>query len=101
MRGIVWGATQEIANDKLTNIISDYVKYYGENIIEKVSCSKYGYWVCFTNGDYWRAIKCNEASCGQRCNISYVDRKINKALVNCIIKPCTTGYPYHAIQYYG
>lgn len=99
MTGIVWGSTFESASIKLTDVINDYVKYGYE--IEKVCKNKYSYYVIFTNGDNWSAIKANECCRGRRCNISYIERNIDYDIYRTIINPITTVGPFTAIRLYG
>ena len=100
MRGIVWGYSTDSAKIKLKEIIQDYMLYwdiYPINIIE----TRHELKVQFTNGDYWRAFKVSSTNGrGLRCNISYIDNKINKDVINTIIQPCTISKPYRAIEYY-
>lgn len=100
MRGIVWGKTFEYARNKLTEIINDYVRYYGEDIIEDVQCNKYKYEVHFTNGDCWMVKKASESNCGVRCNISYIDNNISVEIRDNIIRPSTSAGPFTAYNFY-
>lgn len=100
MKGIVWGATYQEATDKLTEIITDYVKTYGEEIIDKVSCNKNHYYVFFTNGDNWKAVRAHESQRGNRCNISYVSKNITDDFLIDVIAHSTTSLPFHAIMKY-
>lgn len=99
MRGIVWGATFESAKKKLKEIEEQYKVYKRAEIINKRE-SKRIYEIEYSNGDYWKAIRCHESSCGYRANISYIDNQINEELIQRIILSCTTAPPYNAIRYY-
>ena len=76
MKGIVWGKDLDTAKNKLTNIINNYVLMYSEEIIDEIYCTKNKYFVRFSNGDEWQAVKVHDASRGFRCNVSYIDSKI-------------------------
>ena len=97
MKGIVWGLTFEDAKFKLKKIEEAYQPY--TDIINKRE-SKHSYELTFSNGDHW--IACNGSEChrGRRCNISYIDARLNEEIVQCIIKPITVLGPFHAINYY-
>ena len=74
-----------------------YWDIYPINIIETRRELK----VQFANGDYWRAFKISSTNGrGLRCNISYIDNRIDKDLINTIIQPSTISKPYGAIGYY-
>ena len=62
--------------------------------------TKTEYTITYENGDNWRALRGNTNSRGYRCNISYIDREIADDIVDTIIKPCTTCFPYHGFEYY-
>ena len=98
MKGVVWGATSQTANDKLDQIIKDYRLYRIKP--KTIRKSKNGYSVEFENGDIWRAIKACESTRGIRTNVSYIDRMISPMFVDEIIKPCTTACPFQAFHYY-
>lgn len=100
MKGIIWGNTFESACNKLTDIITDYVRVYGEDIIDDVVRTKYNHYVTFTNGDVWRAVRAVESSRGIKCNISYIDINIPQDIVHTIIKPSTKAFPYAGYNFY-
>ena len=100
MKGIVWGNTFEYACNKLTEIINNYVRYYGENIIEDVQYNKYKYEIHFTNGDCWMVKKAIESNRGVKCNISYIDSDIPVEIRHNIIRPSTTAAPFTAYNFY-
>lgn len=95
MKGIIWGATIASAESKLEEIIQDYMMY-------KISPFKRTRnEVLFNNGDLWKAVGAKEDARGQRCNISYIDTKIDSDFIETIIKPGTIAYPYHAFNFYN
>ena len=99
MRGIVWGSTQDIAINKLIQVIKEY------NMIgiipNREVITKHNAWVEFENGDYWVATGAWESARGRKANISYVDRAINKDFFNTVIKHCTIGFPYRGFLFFG
>ena len=46
-------------------------------------------------------MRAGENARGHRCNVSYIERSIPEDVVQYIIKPCTTAFPYNAYNYYG
>lgn len=99
MRGIVWGSTQDIATNKLIQVIKEY------NMIgiipSREVITKYNAWVRFENGDYWIATGAWESARGRKANISYVDRAINRNFFNTVIRNCTIGFPYRGFLFFG
>ena len=99
MRGIVWGSTQDIAINKLIQVIKEYNMI---DILPKQEViSKNNAWVKFENGDYWVAVGTWESARGRKANISYVDRAIDKEFFNTVIKHCTIGFPYRGFLFFG
>ena len=98
MKGIVWGKTFTSAIDKLDQIAAQYEQFHIYPI--RIIKSKNEYIITYENGDYWRACCINTSSRGYKCNISYIDREIADDIVDTIIKPCTTCFPYHGFEYY-
>lgn len=100
MKGIVWGKTAERSQEKLQEIIDDYITM-GHKVLEK-SVTRHHTAILFDNGDYWQAIQATESSTrGQRCNISYIDHELEK-YVSTIehIKVCTATLPFNGITYF-
>ena len=98
MKGIVWGNRWISAVNKLDQIALKY-EYLHISPIQIVK-TKNEYIITYENGDNWRAIRGNTNSRGYKCNISYIDREITDDIVDTIIKPCTTCFPYHGFEYY-
>lgn len=99
MRGIVWGSTQDIATNKLIQVIKEYSMI--GIIPDREVITKHNAWVKFENGDYWVACGSVESARGYKANISYVDRAINKDFFNIVIKHCTIGFPYRGFLFFG
>lgn len=98
MKGIVWGNRWISAVNKLDQIALKY-EYLHISPIQIIK-TKNEYIITYENGDNWRAIRGNTNSRGYKCNISYIDREIADDIVDTIIKPCTTDFPYHGFEYY-
>lgn len=100
MRGIVWGKTIERSQDKLKEIVDDYIKM-GYKVLE-TRTTKHHTAILFDNGDYWQAIQATESSArGRRCNVSYIDHELEKYITIIEqIKACTTVMPFHGIIYF-
>lgn len=100
MRGIVFGATLDVARDKLNTMSTEYEKFWDVGI-ERIISSRHEYTIMFSNGDIWRCVEANGSSCcGRRCNVALIDRNISKEIVDCMILPCVARYPYGAVGYY-
>lgn len=98
MKGIVWGNRWISAVNQLDKIAIKY-KQLHINPVQIVK-TKTEYTITYENGDNWRAIRGNTNSRGYKCNISYIDREIADDIVDTVIKPCTTCFPYHGFEYY-
>lgn len=99
MKGIVWGLTQDAAWSKLQEIEENYKRYHTAKAVRRIKSFSY-YEIQFDNGDVWQATRAGDFARGRKCNISYIDARIGKEIVDCIIKPCTIAGPYHAINYF-
>jgi hypothetical protein len=97
MKGIVWGLTIQDAIMKLKEIEEEYRLH--TNVI---ACrqTKYVYEIRFENGDHWIACNIHESNRGHKCNVSYIDGRIDKEVVNRLIKHCTVAYPFQAFNYF-
>ena len=103
MKGLVWGPTFEIANEKLNNIKQDYLNL--KYTIDKEIDNKHQHIIVFNNGDIWKAINASESHRGQRANLSYIHRSLltedNPDYLPGIIRNCTYAYPWHGYCLYG
>ena len=103
MTGIIWynhktKHGRRKAFERLDYLIEDYSKM---NIMgNKVKKSYFFAFVQFENGDYWRVFSTNENNRGACCNVSLIDDDIPQETIDVLIKPCTKGLPYQAINYY-
>lgn len=101
MRGIVWYKNKDVGFEKMQSIMRGYkvmgvdpLESYPRNYKDQVS-------VAYENGDYWKCIPVRESARGNRTNISIIERCIDKDLVETVIFPATTSYPYKAFDFYG
>ena len=103
MKGLVWGPTFEIANEKLNSIKQDYLNC--RYTIDKEIDKEHQHMIVFNNGDIWKAINFSESHKGERANISYVHRSIIEEYytshVRGMISNCTYAYPWHGFCLYG
>lgn len=103
MKGLVWGPTFEIANEKLNSIKQDYLNY--RYTIDKEIDNKHQHVIVFNNGDIWKAINASESHRGQRANLSYIHRSLltedNPDYLPGMIRNCTYAYPWHGYCLYG
>ena len=99
MKGMVWYYTYEDGLDQLQKIKIDYERMNIKTVKERFS--RFGTFIEFENGDCWKMVSGTESSRGNRINVSYIDRRIDKDIVQCIIQHCTTAYPFQAFRYYG
>ena len=103
MKGLVWGPTFEIANEKLNNIKQDYLNL--RYTIDKEIDNKHQHIIVFNNGDIWKAINASERHRGQRANLSYIHRSLltedNPDYLPGMIRNCTYAYPWHGYCLYG
>ena len=100
IRGVIWAYDRESGNEQLLEIKRKYQLLDIQPVQERISKSS-GSFIAFDNGDTWRSVYAAESACGQRANISYIDRRVPEIIVNNIIKPCTLDIPYSAYHYYG
>jgi hypothetical protein len=100
MKGIVWGLDFQTACNELTEIIGHYVRHYGEEVIDRVVQTKHSYYVKFTNNDFWEALTVAEYNKGKKCNISYIDHRINDIDKFYMILACTKASPFQAYKEY-
>lgn len=103
MRGIIWyWENREEAQELLEEMVEEY-KYMDVKLSPFRSAyrqTKDSLTAEFENGDKWDVFRATDCRRGHKCNISYISRLIPEEVVNVIIMPCTTGYPYHAINYW-
>lgn len=99
MKGMVWYYTYEDGLKQLQRIKTDYERMQIEVVRERFS--RFGTFIDFENGDTWKMASGIESSRGNRINVSYIDRRIDKDMVQCLIQHCTTAQPFQAFRYYG
>ena len=99
MKGIVWGLNIDSAIKKLEEIEKLY-EIHNVSVLVYKAKTKNKYEIRYINGDHWIACGASESARGRKCNISYIDARIDDEIINCIIKPCTSIQPYQAFHYY-
>lgn len=99
MKGMVWYYTYEDGVKQLKQIQNNYDRMKIKTIRERLS--RFGSFIEFENGDIWKLASGTESSKGNKINVSYIDRRIERDAVRCIIEPCTMAYPFQAFRYYG
>ena len=99
MKGMVWYYTYEDGLKQLQRIKMDYERMNIKAVKERFS--RFGSLVEFENGDCWKMASGTESSRGNKINVSYIDRRIEEDMVQCVIRPCTMAYPFQAFRYYG
>lgn len=97
MRGVIFGLTQQDANTKLDKLIEHYTLYNTAQIQQRNESQVY-----FDNKDAWKAIgiNCKSKTRGLRCNIAYIDARIDQDTINTFIRPCLCESPYCGIFYF-
>jgi prepilin-type processing-associated H-X9-DG protein len=99
MKGIVWAYDRKSGIEKLREILLEY-RTIGIDI-QDFSRNPARPWVSLQNSDVWEIVSPSETARGKRANVSYVDGRIPKQVVNSIIRPATLLRPYQAITYYS
>ena len=54
----------------------------------------------FSNGDYWSAFRASEGCRGRKCNVAYIDIKINQDIITDVLRPLITLKPFQAEHYF-
>lgn len=72
MRTIIFGSTRKRAYDKLDEI----VKYLTPDIIDRIIKYEQIYEIQMKNGDSFCAVLGNEDAIGYRCDVAYIDTKL-------------------------
>lgn len=99
MKGIIfYKDLYEKAFEKLEEIINNY-KNLNYSIVQYRK-SRLNTCVTFSNGDYWQIKIANERSRGLACNIAYIERGIEKSIIDTIIKPALKAKPYTAFNFW-
>lgn len=96
MRGIVWCSNFQEGVAKMDEIRSHY-----DCLPLIVTKGNNRYEIHYENGDYWKVCTASGHARGNKCNVSYVSRKISANIFDTIIRPCTRLHPYQAFAYYG
>ena len=97
MKAAIWANNRETGDKQLLKIEKQY-NFSHIKTKRKVMASS-GSWIEFENGDLWKVCT-NISSRGYRCNIAYIDYNIPEDIINEVIKPRVTSYPYQAFNYF-
>lgn len=95
-RTLVFGLTLERAIKKAEVLVSEV----GTENVKRIMKGIYDYTIEFKNGDYIRAVELVDCSCGQKCNVAYVDRDIGLKCYQEIIMPMIWHYSEDCIKLY-
>lgn len=100
MRGIVFYKNRDVGLEQFYKIKENYeyshIKCVNIQLIQNGSSS-----MSFENGDHWILLETNSCCKGRRANVAYIERSINEEILNALIAPMLTAYPYQAIHLYG
>lgn len=88
----------EDGNVELQRMIDNYIAM--QHAITSQVISKNNSRVIFDNGDEWRVLTATENRRGIRCNIAYIDRTIDKHIVETVIQRTMVSMPYMAYKYF-
>lgn len=99
MRGIIWCNKIEDGSIELERMINNY-EQMGYEVNEYRKSQYYGSIVQFNNNDVWEVRQPNENNQGVRCNISYIDRTIDRYTVDTLIRHSMIATPYTAYKYF-
>ncbi len=98
MRGIIWYLDKE----KSEQIFNRILDLYESKDIKSVSLQRRKEYsqVAFENGDYWQTISANTSGRGLACNVAFIQKEINKQVVDIVIRPTVKSRPYVGYYYY-
>lgn len=100
MRVIIWYKDLEAGMEQMERIIYNYHFHNNIKVLRKLN-TKYEKIIELENGDLISAIPAIERFKGMRCDISYVERAVDKEYFDNIIRHCTTGLPVHGFCLFG
>ena len=96
MKGIIFGATLNSAEQRMEKLIQDYKNYWNIEP-DKVRKSSNEYLTVFQNGDVWQAYKMHDGCRGRKANVILIDKEIDNTY---IAEGCLINKPYGFISYY-
>lgn len=98
MTGIIYGNTKQVIEQKLDDMIKIWVNQ--DVKIKYLSRTSHGDKVTLDNGECWFT-KITDDSCrGFRCNVALIDKNIPQEVIEQVVMPCVTAYPWTAVGYY-
>lgn len=98
MKGVIWCNKIEDGNIELQRMIDNYERMSYTTVSQVIS--KNNSRVVFDNGDVWEVRHPSEDVRGVRCNISYIDRTIDRYTVDTLIRKTMILTPYTAYKYF-
>ena len=97
MKGIIWYKTKQKGLERFDRLIEDYAKI---NIgVLAIRDNQLDTYVRFLNNDVWLLIPATDHSRGRACNVSLIDSRIDKHIINTIIMPTVKANPYRAYNF--
>ena len=97
MKGIIWYKTKQKGLDQFNELINNYAKVNIEVLAIKNNYSET--YVRFLNDDIWRIVPATDQSRGRAYNVSLIDSRIDKHIINTIIMPTVKANPYRAYNF--
>ena len=103
MKGIIFCNKLKTGVTQLKEIVDSYHSI-GINLCETSAIgNKYEKTLVakFNNDDEWTVVRAGDNIMGQSCNIAYIDRMIDKKIIDNQIMPTIIKKPYQAFRYYN
>ena len=98
MKGIIWYKEKQKGLERLDRLIEDYAKI---NIgVLTIRDNQLDTYIHFLNDDVWLLVPATDRSRGRACNVSLIDSRIDKHIINTIIMPTVKANPYRAYNFY-
>ena len=98
MKGIIWYKEKQKGLERLDRLIEDYAKI---NIgVLTIRDNQLDTYIHFLNDDVWFLVPATDRSRGRACNVSLIDSRIDKHIINTIIMPTVKANPYRAYNFY-
>ena len=100
MRGIVFYKNRDVGLEQFYKIKENYEYFHIKCVNIQLTRSGSSS-MSFENGDHWILLGTNFCCRGRRANVAYIERSISEEVLNTLIMPTITAYPYQAIHLYG
>lgn len=98
MKAIIYCQEINTSMNKLNKIMKNYERMNIKTAITRGS--RNSAFIVFKNGDEWTVVIANDGSRGRACNIAYIDKNIDKEVVQTVIMPTIKALPYGAYNFY-